>query len=179
MQKKLSSKEYLERSALELLSSQEIDRVTVKDICKNCNLSTHTFYKYYRDKYEIINTCFNSELERFYTLYNGNICIKSFLTFTAGIVNEHLRFWKNVFRYTGQNNIRQSLVKPLSEHYFRIIHDYCGAEITPAVKDAVIFYIQGQLSFVEEALTWASVPDAKASVSYFVNAIPALLYSYL
>ena len=177
--KKLTSKEYLELSALELLSSQGIDKVTVKDICSNCNLSTHTFYKYYRDKYDIINTCFNSKLEQFYTLYDPNINIRNFLLFTAQIVNEHLDFWENVFRYTGQNNVRLSLVKPLSEHYLRIIHDYCGAEITQPIKDAVKFYVQGQLSYVEEALTRTNIPGTKASVDYFVNAIPVLLYPYL
>ena len=60
---RLNAKDYLALSAIELFSKNRIEDVTVKDICQNCDLSTRTFYKYYRDKYDIINTCFESKLE--------------------------------------------------------------------------------------------------------------------
>ncbi len=179
MIEKITAKKYLEISVKELLSSTDVDMVTVKSICRNCGLSTRTFYKYYRDKFDVINSCFNSELELYYDQYQGDIRIGTFLWFTARIVNEHVDFYKNVFKYTGQNNIRMYLVKPLSEHYIRIIRDYCGAVITKHVENAVIIYIQGQLAFVEEGLQRTIIPDASASVSFFEDGIPAILAPYL
>ena len=179
MIQKYSAKDYLEQSAQQLLAVKGIDRVTVKDICENCGVSTRTFYKYYRDKYDVINTCFNDELENFYRQHQGPISLHPFIFFTTDIVNEHLDFYGNVFRYTGQNNIRRYLVIPLSEHYLRIIRDYCHAEITQEIRDAVTFYLQGQLAFVEEALTRAQIPDSSTSVAFFENAIPALLQPFL
>ena len=175
---KLTTKDYIEMSAREMLSNSEITNVTVKDICDNCNISTRTFYKYYRDKYDVINKCLDSKLEEFYDQSVENINLRSFLIYTTSIVNDHIPFYENVFRYTGQNNIRSYLVKPLSANYLRIIRDYCNAEITPEIENAVNIFILGQLAYVEEALTRTTIPGNEESVAYFECGIPACLMPF-
>lgn len=176
---KYSVKEYLDLSAIELLSQNNIDRVTVRDICSNCGVSTHTFYKYYRDKYDIINSCYNSALQEFYIEYADELTIHNFLLYTAGIVYDKRNFFINVFRYKGQNNIRVGLTTPLEHEYQRIISERFGIEISESLKKAVSFFVRGQLAYVEEALEWVDIPDAQTSVAYFENAIPAVLLPYL
>lgn len=174
-----SSREYLEESAIELLSRNTIEKISVKKICENCHLSTRTFYKYYKDKYELMNTCFHRQLERYYQLNANHISLHSFLLYTATIVCQRQAFFVNVFQYTGQNNIRLSLVEPLREQYIKIICDYFHDNMTDSLYHAITFFIKGQLSYVEEALHMRNIPDAKSSVAYFENAIPACLEKYL
>lgn len=179
MIEKLSAKDYLEKSAIELLSEKYVDDVTVKDICENCNISTRTFYKYFRDKYDIINTCFNNELSNFFLDKTRRISFHSLLCYTADIVNEQQAFFIHVFNYTGQNNIRISLVEPLKTQYLRIIREVYHDEVSKSIEDAVTFFICGQLSYVEEGLKRSVIPDAETSVAYFENAIPVILEKYL
>ena len=113
MIKRLTAKDYLEQSTIALLSENTIDQITVKDICAHCNYSTRTFYKYYRDKYEIISTCFFSRFEEFFSLYQGQISLHSFMLYTANLVCDNQAFFRHVFKYQGQNNIRISLVEPI------------------------------------------------------------------
>jgi len=174
-----SAKEYLNQSAIELLSRNDIERVTVRDICGNCGISTHTFYKYYRDKYDIINTCFDSALQEFYRQYAEEPSVHNFLLYTAGIVYDKRNFFINVFRYKGQNNIRVGLTGPLEHEYQRIITERFGIEMTDSLRKAIAFFVKGQLAYVEDALEKVIIPDAQTSAAYFENAIPAVLQPYL
>lgn len=176
---RLSSKDYLAQSAIELFSKEKIEKITVKDICDNCNLSTRTFYKYYKDKYDLINNCFESEIERFFSDNPTSVCLYDFLLFSANIICDKVPFFANVFLYTGQNNIRLGLEAPIRKQYIRIIQDYYHDDVTIDIYNAISFFIKGQLSYVEEAVKMSTIPTAKESVDFFINAIPFCLVKYV
>ena len=50
-------------SLLELLKTMSIDKVTVKDICDECEINRNTFYYYYKDIYDVLNSIFMQEIE--------------------------------------------------------------------------------------------------------------------
>ena len=52
--KRKTAKELLAESFRELAQSREIDRITVQDIAKNCGYSIATFYRQFKDKYDLI-----------------------------------------------------------------------------------------------------------------------------
>ena len=52
--KRKTAKEPLAESFRELAQSREIDRITLQDIAKNCGYSIATFYRQFRDKYDLI-----------------------------------------------------------------------------------------------------------------------------
>lgn len=52
--KRKTAKEILAESFQELAESKSIDKITVKDITDNCGYSTATFYRQFKDKYDLI-----------------------------------------------------------------------------------------------------------------------------
>jgi len=52
--KRKTAKELLAESFRELAQERDIDRITVQDIAKNCGYSIATFYRQFRDKYDLI-----------------------------------------------------------------------------------------------------------------------------
>ena len=52
--KRKTAKELLAESFLELAQSKSVDRITVRDIVENCGYSTATFYRQFKDKYDLI-----------------------------------------------------------------------------------------------------------------------------
>lgn len=52
--KRKTAKELLAESFRELARDRDIDRITVQDIAKNCGYSIATFYRQFRDKYDLI-----------------------------------------------------------------------------------------------------------------------------
>ena len=52
--KRKTAKELLAESFRELAQDRDIDKITVQDIAKNCGYSIATFYRQFRDKYDLI-----------------------------------------------------------------------------------------------------------------------------
>lgn len=172
------TKQLLELSVMELISEHTIDKISVKDIAKNCNLSTRTFYNHFKDKYEIINSCYISILENYYIENKDNLDFRLWLLHAAEIVCNNTSFYINIFKYTGQNNARLSVVTPLRALYFRLIEEVYHDEITPALYDSITFFVTGCLAYVEEALSRKTIPDPQTTVAYYENVIPANLKKY-
>lgn len=52
--KRKTAKEILAESFFELAATKNVDKITVKDITSNCGYSQATFYRQFRDKYDLI-----------------------------------------------------------------------------------------------------------------------------
>ena len=52
--KRMTAKELLAESFRELAGQKNIDKITVQEIVDNCDYSTATFYRHYKDKYDLI-----------------------------------------------------------------------------------------------------------------------------
>ena len=52
--KRKTTKEILAESFRELAESKSIDKITVQEIVDNCEYSTATFYRHFKDKYDLI-----------------------------------------------------------------------------------------------------------------------------
>ena len=51
--KRMSTKDILAESFLELTQTKRIDKIRVSDITRNCGMSAPTFYNHFKDKYDI------------------------------------------------------------------------------------------------------------------------------
>ncbi|MCR5825440.1 MAG: TetR/AcrR family transcriptional regulator [Oscillospiraceae bacterium] len=52
--KRKTTKEIMAESFRELAAAKSIDKITVQEIVDNCSYSTATFYRHFRDKYDLI-----------------------------------------------------------------------------------------------------------------------------
>ena len=52
--KRKTAKEILAESFRELAGSKQVDKITVPDIVENCGYSKTTFYRLFKDKYELM-----------------------------------------------------------------------------------------------------------------------------
>lgn len=49
---------------LNMLKRKNIDRVTVTDICEECGINRNTFYYYFSDIYDVLDSVLIEETER-------------------------------------------------------------------------------------------------------------------
>ena len=58
-----TTKEILGESLHDLAHSKNVDKITVKEITENCEMSPGTFYHHFHDKYELIAWIYNYQME--------------------------------------------------------------------------------------------------------------------
>lgn len=170
-----TEKDYLIDSAIQLFSRYSISKVTVKDICENCDTSRRTYYNYFKDKNDIVAQCFVTLTRQYYTDHMHEMTMHSLLLFMAEEVCDNAGFFRNAFSYKGQNNIRNSLVSPLAAILEELYKEKWHQKPDQKVIDALLFFIYGMLSYIEKEIVSKQIPDAATSVAFFENAMPEIL----
>ena len=59
--KRKTTKEILAESFLELPQGKPINKITVSNIVQNCGLTSPTFYRHFKDKYELLSFVYLNE----------------------------------------------------------------------------------------------------------------------
>lgn len=176
---KKSSKELLIESAIELISLNSIEKVAVSDIARNCNVSTRTFYNHFQDKYDLINYAYIHMIEDYYNSYIDTIDFHSCLTYTAKCIYDNLIYFKNITKYSGQNNFKASVLDPLRSIYLRLIQDIYHDEINKTIYDSITFFLYGCIGYVDDVLRSQNIPTREESVEFFEKCLPTNLKKYL
>ena len=56
-----------------MLNERRFNKITVKDIAKECEINRNTFYYYYKDIYELLSEIFQTELQTVIEEYNDTL----------------------------------------------------------------------------------------------------------
>lgn len=62
MSDSMITKKAMADSIKELMKRKSLEKITVSDIAKNCGLNRQTFYYHFKDKYDLVNWIYNSEV---------------------------------------------------------------------------------------------------------------------
>lgn len=62
MSDSIITKKAMAESIKELMKKKSLEKITVSDIAKNCGLNRQTFYYHFKDKYDLVNWIYNSEV---------------------------------------------------------------------------------------------------------------------
>jgi len=128
-----------------LLQEESIDKISVKDIVHEADISRATFYRYFYDKYGLFNSGYDRVLRQ--TLYK----FPDELPWKESVASIYREIKNNLRVY--QNTIRSSDVNGLKNYIFRISKDFHllilkrnGVDIRDwKVEKAIESYIHGNL----------------------------------
>ena len=59
------TKQALARALKELMKGTPFEKIRITDICERCNMSRKSFYYHFRDKYDLLNWIFDTEIRSF------------------------------------------------------------------------------------------------------------------
>jgi AcrR family transcriptional regulator len=60
----LKSQEAIKNAFMELMSEQDFDKITVKDICDGANVGNRTFYLHYLDKFDLLDKIIEEHIRK-------------------------------------------------------------------------------------------------------------------
>ncbi len=173
MEKKKTSKEYLELSALELLSQWPINKVTVEDIVQNCSVSKRTFYNHFRDKNDLVSQTYIHLLEKYFS--QQEVSLKGFIRFFVQTSIENKAFLRNAITYTEQNNICDSLYHPVAELLRRTLPKKEDKEAEERMKHAAVFFSYGMVAFIADSISHNYGYQMEDIIDFYVESIPAVM----
>lgn len=67
------TKEIIREKFIEMLNEHPLNKITVKDIAKMCEINRNTFYYYHADIYALLSEIFQTELQKVIDEYNNTL----------------------------------------------------------------------------------------------------------
>lgn len=140
------------QSIKDLMHKQSLDKITVTDIVKHSGMTRQTFYRYFQDKYDLVNWYFEKLADKsFRQIGNSSTLREGLIKKFSFLLNDKV-FFMQAFQSKDYNNVENYDYQCILEFYSQIIqkkigdipHDilfllemYCHGSITMTVRWAV------------------------------------------
>lgn len=180
--KRKTAKEILAESFREVAGRKSIDKITVKDITENCGYSPATFYRQFKDKYDLIAWDYTRGLEALLAEMDGSKTQwRKVLCGVAAFFQERKSYLANLFLHTSG---MESFITSMQEIHFRSLRDIVekasgGRAADAMTQMSIRLYVLGsaQLSCEWILGKWEATPEELATV--YEQTLPAPLQQYL
>ena len=131
--KRKTAKELLTESFRELARERDIDRITVQDIAKNCGYSIATFYRQFRDKYDLIAWDYARDVQKLLEQEDGTQKDwRQSLSDAANYYDEQREYLANLLTNTSGYD---SFIRYMTEIHFSALMDRIRAAAAPNGPD--------------------------------------------
>ena len=151
-----TTRQHIWQSFSTLMRTTPFDKITVEMIIKESKVSKSTFYRYFKDKYDVLN--YNS-MKIAEQLISRNVCHnwKEFLENMFLAIQQNLGYFQKAFRSSGQNSHSGFLYS----YSFSIVEGcylrHTGTESLSARDRYVIsHYCHGCVGLLQD---WLNEPD--------------------
>lgn len=158
------TKKKIASSMMNLVEKKPIDKITITDITVNCDMTRQVFYRYFVDKYDLINWMYEEDCGS--VIYTGeeNFSIESWIKYLLDVLEEKKNFYIYAIRYDDSNKIFENLILDKTRFYFKKIIEYkLDSKLTKQLEflvemtsrslvDMLIFEIQNEMPTKKEIL---------------------------
>ena len=150
----LITKNALAAAMRELMQQEHFQKISIGDICARCGMSRKSFYYHFRDKYDLVNWVFYTDLvnlvrEKEKASYGAY----EFFEDLAGYFYENRAYYVNAFSVEGQNCFAEyfaEILQPIAQTYLRQAmaddseSEFLAVFFTDAIRVSIIRWLREQ-----------------------------------
>lgn len=93
------TKQAIMKCLMDMLKTQSVEKITVKDICETCEINRNTFYYYFSDIYDVLDSVFAEETKTLLELEDNLTFYETYKKVTLLLLNiERLLFISIILR---------------------------------------------------------------------------------
>ena len=151
------TKKALANALKKLLLEIPFKKISISDICDECNMNRKSFYYHFKDKYDLVRWIFDTEASAFLSSAENEHLIMELCRYLY--INRD--FYRRAFKIEGQNSLH-SHFRDLSRKY--IIHRSTQTLSEPMSDIKVNFYTDGFVCAIER---WITSHDPMSPDSFY------------
>ncbi|RGZ00702.1 TetR/AcrR family transcriptional regulator C-terminal domain-containing protein [Clostridium sp. AM58-1XD] len=169
----------LASSIKNLMAEMPLDKITVKDIVTGCDLTRQTFYRNFKDKYDLVNWYFEKLVQQSFEEMGVSLTLREGLTKKFQFIRDERVFFACAF---GSNDYN-SLVKYDYEYILRFYRKILTEKLKMPLEDDVEFllrmYCQGSIQMTVEWVRTGMKNEPEKMADLLIEALPEKLNSLL
>jgi len=113
MKVKDKTKHKIANSAIDLLKRKPLSKMTITDITSNCNMTRQIFYKYFIDKYDMIDWIYIQDWNIAILKVEKDFNFENFLLNILQILKEKSEFYSNALKTEDENSLEKLIFNRL------------------------------------------------------------------
>ncbi len=127
------------------MEKMPVEKITVKEIVEECGITRQTFYRYFLDKYDLINWYFDKILaESFEHMGQGSTVYES-LVRKFRFIDEERLFFDAAYRCDEQNSLKDHDFIKIRDFYRRLIETKSGQKLSRDTTHILEMYCRGSV----------------------------------
>lgn len=166
------TKETIVHTVKQLMEERTLDKIQVREITARCGINRNTFYYYFQDKYEILETILNEEIIPLLEPYfNRKDWVQSLVVLTERMKKEP-RFFAHAMKMEGNGSMGELLTKVYREFLLQETEAISETFDYQKREMMVRFYSHGIIGMLTDWVRFGmkqDVSEAIRTIAYAVN----------
>ena len=170
MEKKAAD-ELLFKALSKLLHKKSIDKLSVQEILDESGVSRATFYRHYRDKYDLLNSNYRKILEDTLFRFNEGFSYIEAQLRLYQVIKDNIKLFQNAIRSSDVNSLKNFIFDVSMDFHLKVLEKN-GIDITDwKVRKKLESYIDGNLEIV---VIWI-LEGAKEPIADLIEVLSSML----
>ncbi len=173
------SKYKMADSIKKLMGRMPLDRITVTHIVADCGLTRQTFYRNFRDKYDLVNWYFERLVEKSFEEMGVSLSLKEGLTRKFQFIREEKVFFACAFGSNDYNSLIKYDYEYIYNFYRSILQKKLGRNLDEDVEFLLRMYCQGSVQMTVEWVLSGLRTEPEKLADLLIDALPEKLNTLL
>ena len=161
------------------MRTMPVEKITVKEIVQECGTTRQTFYRYFLDKYDLINWYFDKILLESFEHMGEGTTVYEGLCKKFQYIEEEKLFFKAAFRNDQQNCLREHDFQLILAFYTRQIEEKTKEPISENLRFLLEMYCQGSIYMTVQWVLGERKSTPQEMAKAIVSAMPSELYDVM
>ncbi|MDO4555700.1 MAG: TetR/AcrR family transcriptional regulator C-terminal domain-containing protein [Lachnospiraceae bacterium] len=160
-----------------LMETTPLDKITVKEIVTHCGTTRQTFYRNFKDKYDLVIWYFDKIVQATIHQMGISLTLKDGLIKKFTLMKQDQVFFKSAFSSSDYNNLLDYDYRCIYEFYLSTASK--KAELSPDIIFLLRFYCHGSMYQTVEWAKGGMKESPEELASLLILAMPIPLEKYL
>lgn len=161
------------------MEKQPLDRITVAQIAETCDVTRQTFYRYFQDKYDLVNWYFDQLATKSFKQMGISLSLKEGLVKKFELMREEKIFFMAAFSSQAQNCLIDYDYECIYRFYSEVIEKNGMNPMTEEVDFLLKMYCRGSIFMTAEWAKRGMILTPNEITDYLLEALPVKLYELL
>lgn len=167
----------LAESIKELMKTIPLDRITVTNIVNNCGTTRQTFYRNFKDKYDLVNWYFDLIVQRTIKQMGVSLTLRQGLVKKFTFMLEDKDFFKSALASADYNNLMNYDYQCIFDFYHTVAKK--NGKLDDHILFLLKFYCHGSMDMTADWVNHDMKESPEQMAKLLIDAMPDALHPYL
>ena len=140
-------------SVKDLMQTRSLDKITVTDIVTHCGLTRQTFYRNFKDKYDLVNWYFERLAQKSFKQMGVSCTLKEGLVKKFIFLHDEKHFFAQAFQSRDYNSLVSYDYESILRFYTDMIEQKTGQPLQADIRFLLEMYCEGSIAMT---VRWAT-----------------------